>query len=172
MKRQKNIFQRAVFILLIMIEAVVMNYITALQMPLGFGWIHVSAATIWTWSHWTPPLSLPPSDSLHLFFLLQDFLAGLHHLLFPFALHHQSITSSTFLKPVSSFFLSRCSSHPVFPFVGSFSPRPRGFYFSLRSPPLHPSIPPSLPSPSDHQQPRQTTDIISVIQGNQSWKKK
>lgn len=36
------------FILLIMIEAVVMNYITALQMPLGFGRIHVSAAVIWT----------------------------------------------------------------------------------------------------------------------------
>lgn len=34
-------------ILLIMIEAVVMNYITALQMPLGFGRIHVSAVGIW-----------------------------------------------------------------------------------------------------------------------------
>lgn len=119
MKRQKNIFQRAVFILLIMIEAVVMNYITALQMPLGFGRINVSAATIWMWSYWTPPLSLPLSDSLHLFFLLQDFRAGLHHLLFPFALHHQSMTCihplsfSTLIPPL---FLSRSSSHPVFPF--------------------------------------------------------
>lgn len=31
----------------IMIETVVMNYITALQMPLGFGCIQVSAVRIW-----------------------------------------------------------------------------------------------------------------------------
>lgn len=46
------------FVLLIMIEAVVENYIRELQMPLGFGRIHVLVAVIWTRSLSSPSLLL------------------------------------------------------------------------------------------------------------------
>lgn len=125
-----------------------MNYITALQMPLGFGRIHVSAATIWMWSYWTPPLSLPLSDSLHLFFLLQDFSCWTSSPPFSFCSPSSIYVlypSSKFLNPDSSSFSILIFISSGVPLCWSVLPRPRVFYFSLHPPPLHPAIFPSLP---------------------------
>lgn len=192
------------FILLIMIEAVVMNYITALQIPQGFGWIYVSVAVGEPHLLTSFPSSPPLPDSFLLFspVLPLTFTQPFHNCnclshfttnLYPH--YHYLSPQLFFLLLISSHWLPFChliylpavlptSSNiyflwwfsllalsPDFVFPNPFSHSLSSLHLLLHFPfTPTPPIPPSLSSTSDHQQPRQTTDIISNFHGNQSWK--